>query len=156
MKRKQDKLRICLTASAGGHITQLLRLAASWNGYETFWVTTTPVVMKKLRKDARAYVVGECNREHPLRVLGVLMKCIKIAFAERPDVVISTGAAAGCMMCFLGKLCRAKVVWMDSITNVERMSLSGRMVRHIADLCLVQWPELVEKYDGVEYQGSVI
>jgi len=36
------------------------------------------------------------------------------------------------------------------------MSLSGRMVRHIADLSLVQWSELAEQYKNVEYAGAVI
>jgi hypothetical protein len=60
------------------------------------------------------------------------------------------------MVCFLGKLIGAKVIWLDSITNVNKLSLSGRMVRHIADLFLVQWPGLVEKYSNVEYAGAVI
>lgn len=153
---RQKGLRICLAASAGGHITQLLTLSQSWNGYEIFWVTTTNVVAKKLSEYARVYVVGECNRQHPLRFLKVLARCVRVAFREKADVVISTGAAAGCIMCFLGKLRGAKVIWLDSITNVERMSLSGRLVRRIADLCLVQWPELTEKYSGVEYEGCVI
>jgi len=114
------------------------------------------VVRDKLRRFGEVYVVGECNREYPLRFLKVLMRCIKVTLVQRPDVVISTGAAAGCIMCFLGKLRGAKIIWLDSITNVERMSLSGRMVRYVADLCLVQWPELVDKYRVVEYEGSVI
>jgi UDP-N-acetylglucosamine:LPS N-acetylglucosamine transferase len=81
---------------------------------------------------------------------------LKVVLRERPDVVISTGAAVGCIVCFLGKLLGAKVVWIDSITNVERISLSGRMVRYIADLFLVQWPELAKRYDNVEYVGVVI
>jgi UDP-N-acetylglucosamine:LPS N-acetylglucosamine transferase len=79
-----------------------------------------------------------------------------VIFKERPDVVISTGAAAGCLVCFLSKLFGAKVVWVDSITNVERISLSGRMVRYISDLFLVQWPELARQYSNVEYVGAVI
>jgi len=75
---------------------------------------------------------------------------------ERPNVVISTGAAVGCIMCFLGKLLGAKVVWVDSIANVGWVSLSGRMVRHIADLFFVQWPEIAEQYSNVEYVGAVI
>jgi len=71
-------------------------------------------------------------------------------------VVISTGAAAGCMTCFLSKLIGAKVVWIDSITNVKRISLSGRMVRYIADIFLTQWPEIAEQYSNVEYVGTVI
>jgi hypothetical protein len=48
------------------------------------------------------------------------------------------------------------VVWIDSITNVERISLSGRMVRRIADLFLVQWPDLVNRYEKVEFAGALI
>ena len=151
-----SKLRICLAASAGGHISQLLKLAASWDGYETFCVTTTEVVRNNLGKLGEVYVVGECNRQHPLRVFAVFLRCLRIVFKEKPDVVISTGAAAGCMLCFIGKIIGAKVVWIDSITNVERISLSGRMVRYIADLFLVQWPELAGRYKRIEFVGTVI
>jgi beta-1,4-N-acetylglucosaminyltransferase len=153
---KRRQLRICLAASAGGHISQLLKLAESWNGYETFCVTTTQVVRNNLGKLGEVYVVGECNRQHLIRVVAVFLRCVRIISKERPDVVISTGAAAGCMLCFLGKLLGAKVVWIDSITNVERVSLSGRMVRYIADLFLVQWPELAGRYEKVEFVGTVV
>ncbi len=153
---KPEQLLICLAASAGGHLTQLLKLAECWNGYNTFCVTTTEVVREKLGRFGEVYVVGECNRQYPLRVIRVLYRCIRIVLSRRPDVVISTGAAAGCMLCLLGKMLGSKVVWIDSITNVERISLSGRMVRHVADLFLVQWPELTSRYKNVEYAGTLI
>lgn len=156
MISKNDKIRICLAASSGGHMSQLMKLSECWEGHEAIYVTTTEVLREGLSKKGRVYVVGESNHQTPLQVFKVLAKCIKIIFRERPAVVISTGAAAGCLMSFLGKLSGAKVVWMDSITNVERLSLSGRMVRYIADLFLVQWPELVNKYSKVEYAGEVI
>jgi len=156
MSNTRKKLLICLAASAGGHLTQLLKLSESWQEYDTFYMTTSDVVREKLQKYGKAYTVGECNREHPFRVILVLIRCINAILRERPDVVISTGAAVGCIVCFLSKLLGAKVVWFDSITNVERISLSGRMVRHIADLFLVQWPELAEQYSNVEYVGAVI
>ncbi|MHC4653647.1 MAG: PssD/Cps14F family polysaccharide biosynthesis glycosyltransferase [Planctomycetota bacterium] len=149
-------MRMCLAASAGGHMSQLLKLTDSWQGYGTFCVTTASLVHEKLQKYGKVYVVGECNRKHPLRVILVLLRCMGVILRERPDVVISTGAAAGCMMCFLAKLLRAKVVWVDSITNVECISLSGRLVRFIANLFLVQWPELAQRYHNVEYVGEVI
>lgn len=149
-------MRICLVASAGGHMVQLLRLIGNWNRYDTSCVTTSSTCREKLRKYGRVYVVGECNREHPLRVILVLLQCVNVVLRERPDVVISTGAAAGCMVCYLAKIASARVVWVDSITNVEKLSLSGRMVRHIADLFLVQWLGLAERYSDVEYVGPVI
>jgi len=149
-------MKVCIAASAGGHISQLLKLAESWKKYDTFCVTTTEVMRDKLLQRGKVYVVGECNRHRPLRVIKVLLSCIRIVLRERPNVVISTGAAVGCIACFLAKLIGAKVVWIDSITNVERISLSGWMVRHIADLFLVQWPELADRYKNAEYGGAVI
>ena len=65
----EKKLRICLVASAGGHLTQLLQLAKSWSGYDLFYVVTSELVREELRKRGRVYVVAECNRLHPLKVL---------------------------------------------------------------------------------------
>ena len=152
----KSSLKICLAASGGGHLTELLELSDSWKGHDTFFVTTVPVVRDDLQTTGNIYVVGECNRQYPIRLLKVFLKCIRITLRERPNVVISTGAAAGCMICFLAKFLGAKIIWIDSITNVERISLSGRMVRFIADLFLVQWSELTSKYKNVEYTGTLI
>jgi UDP-N-acetylglucosamine:LPS N-acetylglucosamine transferase len=149
-------LKICLAASAGGHLTQLLKLARGWEGYDVFFVTTGHAVENELQKRGKVYIVGESNRKQLLKTMKVFLKCVKIVRNERPDVILSTGAAAGCMLCFLSKLRGAKVIWMDSITNTEKLSLSGRMVRYIADMFLVQWPQLAAKYKNVEYVGSVI
>jgi len=152
----EKKLRICLVASAGGHLSQLLKLAESWRGYDLFYVVTSKLVREELRKRGRVYVVAECNRQHFLQLMKVLVKCAIIVLRERPQVVISTGAAAGCIECFLGKLIGAKVIWVDSIANVEKLSLSGRMVRYIADMFFVQWPELTIKYTNVQFAGMVV
>jgi beta-1,4-N-acetylglucosaminyltransferase len=152
----RKRLKVCLAASAGGHLSQLLFLEASWEKYDTFSITTQAVVSKKLSKYGNVYIVGECNRQQPLRVTKVILGCANAIFHEKPDVIITTGAAVGCIVCFLSKLIGAKVIWIDSITNVERLSLSGRMVRYVADLFLVQWPELARKYSNVQYIGSII
>ena len=154
--KAQKPMKICLAASAGGHLTQLLKLTDSWRGYKTCYVTTTGFVQGKLQKYGKVYVVGESNREHLLRVIFVLIRCVNVILREKPDVVISTGAAVGCIMCFLSKLLGAKVVWIDSIANTEILSMSGRMIRPFADLILSQWPEVAEKYNNVEYGGAVI
>jgi UDP-N-acetylglucosamine:LPS N-acetylglucosamine transferase len=111
---------------------------------------------KNFSQQGPVYVIGECNRYHPLKALRVFIKSLKVVIKERPDVVITTGSLPLALVCFWGKLLGAKIVWIDSITNVYRLSLSGRLVRRIADLLLVQWPELAEKYPGVEYAGAVI
>ena len=151
-----NQLKLCLVSSAGGHLSQLLALSDSWKSYDKFWITTSGLVCSKLEEYGKVYVAGECNREHPLKVLRVLFYCGWVILRQRPEVVISTGAAVGCIACFWGKLFGAKVVWIDSITNVEKLSLSGHLVKCIADLFLVQWPELARKYPGSEYAGAIV
>jgi len=152
----QHRLRIGLIASSGGHLSQLLKLSDAWRGYDVFYVVTTDVVKAKLGADKRVYVAGECNREYPRRVLKSFWVCLGVIRRERPAVVLSTGAAIGCLSCLIGRVLGAKVIWVDSITNVDRMSLSGRIVRRIASLCVVQWPDLAVKYPGTEYLGNIV
>ena len=132
------------------------KVAPAWSGHSTFWITTAHVVGNTLSKSGEVYVVDECNREHPFRVITAFLRCMSVVLKERPDVVISTGAAPGCLTALFGRMLGAKVFWLDSITNVKRLSLSGRLVRPFAHLFLVQWPELAERYQGVEYVGAVI
>jgi UDP-N-acetylglucosamine:LPS N-acetylglucosamine transferase len=148
--------KLCLAASAGGHLSQLLSLQPVWQGYEVVCVSTGTMVREKLEAMGRTYIVGECNRQHPLKTCGVLWKCIRIVLMERPDIVLSTGAAAGFLMCFLAKLLGAKIVWVDSIANAKTMSMSGRMIRPFADLILSQWSDVATKYPGVKYVGEII
>ncbi len=152
----EKQRRICLVASAGGHLSELLKIAEVWSGERICWITTGNVVRQSLGKSGEVHVVGECNRQHPFRVFAVLLRCFHIIRHERPHVVISTGAAPGCLAAVLGHLIGARVIWLDSITNVHRLSLSGRLVRPFADLFLVQWPALARKYRGVEYVGAVV
>jgi exopolysaccharide biosynthesis glucuronosyltransferase PssD len=74
---------------------------------------------------------------------------------ERPDVVISTGAAPGFFAIRLGRLMRARTIWIDSVANIEKMSLSGELVCGKADLVLTQWPHLAREGAPL-YKGSVL
>lgn len=151
-------MKIALVASAGGHLNELLKLEGAWEGREAFFVTTVEVVAKELgeRYGSKVYVVGESNHKHPLKVARTLLRCARIILREHPDVIMSTGAAHGCVMCALGKAMGARVVWVDSIANVDRPSLSGRIVRHFADLFIVQWPDLVKRWHPAEYHGEIL
>ena len=148
-------MKICFVASAGGHMLQLLKLDNISCAHESVYVTTSELLSKKLSQRGIFYAVGESNRQHPVRILKVLWKCIRIIAREKPDVVISTGASVGCIMGVLCKLRGGKVIWVDSITNVSRPSMSGRLIRPFADLFFVQWDRLSEPYNA-RYVGTLI
>lgn len=137
-------------------LLKLLEMSGSWPQSPSFCVSTLEALAGRLEEWGPVYVIGECNRRHPLNALRVLIRSLRIAVKERPDVVITTGSLPLAMVCFCAKLLGAKVIWIDSIANVERLSMSGRMVRYFADLFLTQWPELTLKYRNIEYVGAIL
>ena len=84
------------------------------------------------------------------------MRSLKIVIKERPDVVMTTGSLPLAMVCLSAKLFGAKIIWIDSIANIERFSLSGRMILPFADLFLTQWPERAQEHKSVEYAGAIV
>ena len=154
---KKDKM--CAGASAGGHMNQLLLLleqSECWPIQPEFFVTTMPQLSKTLKKKGRTYVIGECNRHHPVETLKVIGRAIRIVLQEKPNIILTTGSMPIAMFCLVAKLFRAKIIWIDSVANTQKFSLSGRLMVHLADLFLTQWPALAERHPKAEYAGEII
>ena len=156
MADTKDNLKVCFAASAGGHLTQLLKIVPSFKDYNVMSVTTSKLVAEKLKIYGRTYIISECNRRHFFRTIRSLYQAVKITFRERPDVVISTGAEPAFLICITAKLLGGRIVWVDSIANVQRLSLSGKLIRPFADLFLTQWPELADENKKIEYAGALL
>jgi UDP-N-acetylglucosamine:LPS N-acetylglucosamine transferase len=139
-----------------GQLLKLLEMSGSWSQAPSFYITTLEGLADRLAERGPVYVIGECNRRNPLSALRVLVRCVRTSIKERPDIVITTGSLPLAIFCFSAKVFGAKIVWIDSIANVERLSMSGRFVRCFADLFLTQWPELASRYKNVEYRGAIV
>jgi UDP-N-acetylglucosamine:LPS N-acetylglucosamine transferase len=154
-----NKLKICAGASAGGHTNQLLRLlgySEAWSAQPSFYITTAPELKGVFGNEERTYMLGECNRKHPFIAFAVIFRSLKILFIERPDLIITTGSMPIAIFCVISKLFGTKVVWIDSIANTKKLSMSGYFMRFFADVFLSQWEEVSKKYKGVEYAGELI
>ena len=155
--------RVVAVASGGGHWVQLFRLRLAWDECSVTYVTTDNDLREEVLADAYARgqalpdfrVICEANRWHKLRLLKQLAQLSLIILTLRPDAVITTGAAPGYFAIRIGRLVGARTAWVDSIANVEEMSLSGARAGRHADLWLTQWPELVRP-NGPEYRGAVL
>ena len=155
------ELKLIVGASAGGHANELLILLDAargiWPIEPSAYVTTMHVAADGLFKRGKpVHVIGECDRYKPLQAIGVLFRTLLLAIQERPDAVVTTGSMPLAIFCIWAKLLGAKIVWIDSIAQIHRMSASGALMRHVADLCLVQWPDVAARYANVEYSGEVL
>lgn len=150
--RKSQK--VLAVASAGGHWIQLMRLVPSLDGCEVVFVATVDSY-SALAPENKFYAVPDANRWNKFLLFALAGRIAWIVCTERPDVVISTGAAPGYFAILFGHLLGARTVWIDSLANVERLSLSGRLAGRYADLCLTQWPHLA-KAEGPQYAGAIL
>ncbi|MEZ6019216.1 MAG: glycosyltransferase [Planctomycetota bacterium] len=131
-----------------------MRLRPAWQGYDVVYCSVHPEYQQQIG-DARLYVVPDSNAKSKLAVLRTAFAILRVLRKERPDVVISTGAAPGGLALFFAKKMGAKTIWIDSIANAEVLSMSGQKAGKHADLWLTQWPELARP-EGPEYHGSVL
>jgi hypothetical protein len=79
----------------------------------------------------------------------------RIIARERPDVIVSTGAAPGYLAIRIGRVLGVATVWLDSIANVEKVSLSGSRAGRSVELWLTQWPHLHQP-QGPWFAGAVV
>lgn len=140
-------LKICLAASGGGHVRQLLDLQPVWSVGDHFFVTEDTALGRSLGKDHRTYFVphfawGQAKLGAPFRMLGRAAKSFvasaKIMLREKPDVVISTGAGAVIFAVLWGRLIGARVIVVESFARFEKPSLFGRMAAPLAHDMVVQ------------------
>jgi UDP-N-acetylglucosamine:LPS N-acetylglucosamine transferase len=132
---------ILAVASGGGHWVQLLRLRPAFEGRRVAFVTVRDSYRADVG-DVPFYVINDATRWDKLGLARMCLRLLWIILRERPGVIISTGAAPGYFALRFGKLLGARTIWLDSIANVEQMSMTGCLVRRHADLWLTQWPHL--------------
>jgi UDP-N-acetylglucosamine:LPS N-acetylglucosamine transferase len=148
-----NRQRVLAVASSGGHWIQLRRLAPAFEGHDVAYLTTDPGHRSAVGS-ARFYHVNDASRASKLAVIRCALRILWVLLRERPTVVVSTGAAPGYLAIRLARLLDARTVWIDSVANVDELSMSGRMASTATDLCLTQWPHLAG--GGVRYLGAVL
>ena len=156
MNRSQNSKpkRVLAISSGGGHWVQLQRLRPSFEGADIAFATVREAYRSEVGA-ARFHVVPDSNFSNKLKLLRTAFGVLRILLKERPQVVVSTGAAPGFFGIVLGRLLGAKTVWIDSVANVEELSMCGRHAGRWADLWLTQWEHLARE-SGPRYAGSVL
>lgn len=149
-------MKVCMVGSSGGHLTHLYMLKPFWDNKERFWVTFD-------KEDARSLLEGEkmypcyfpTNRNIKNLIRNTFL-AFKVLKKEKPDLIISSGAAVAVPFFYLGKfLFGAKVVYIEVFDRIDKPTMSGKLVHPIADLFIVEWEEMKEVYAKAINLGSI-
>ncbi len=148
-------MKVCLAGSSGGHLTHLYMLKPFWEDKERFWVTFN-------KDDANSLLEGESvyhcyyptNRSIKALIINTRLAW-RVLRKERPDVIISTGAAVAVPFFYLGKLFGAKLIYIEVFDRINTSTMTGKMVHPITDKFIVQWEEMKQVYPKAINLGSI-
>lgn len=148
-------MKVCLVGSSGGHLTHLYMLKPFWQDKERFWVTFN-------KEDANSILEGEqvyhcyfpTNRSLKALLINTRLAW-RVLRKERPDVIVSSGAAVAVPFFYLGKLFRMKTIYIEVFDRIDKPTMTGKMVYPVTDRFIVQWEEMKQVYKKAINLGSI-
>ena len=73
----------------------------------------------------------------------------------KPDVIVTTGEHTCVAMCYIAKIIKKKVIYIESFANIETKTLTGKLIYPIADKFIVQWKSMLKLYPKAIYEGWI-
>jgi UDP-N-acetylglucosamine:LPS N-acetylglucosamine transferase len=150
----RPRKKILAISSGGGHWIELLRLRPAFKGHFVVYATVSDAYRDHV-PGAPLRVISDVTRWNRLGLVKTAAQVLRLLLEERPDIVVSTGALPGFFGIVIAKRLGMRTIWVDSLANVEELSMSGQRVGPHADLWLTQWPELARD-GGPCYAGTVL
>lgn len=153
--KKKEKVKVCLVGSSGGHLTHLYMLKSLWKDWDRFWVTFDKTDANSLLKDEKVYHCFFPTNRNIKNLIKNTFLAIKVLIKERPDLIISSGAAVAVPFFWIGKLMGAKTIYIEVFDRINKPTLTGRLVYPVTDKFIVQWDEMKKVYPKAINLGSI-
>jgi len=154
-------LRVLFVLGSGGHTTRGIILANQIHAEKYFMVPWESEVTKQKVGDNYFSVISPRFRAKDNRIITVLrtlflfLHSLIILIYIRPNLVISTGSGLTIPPFLVAAFLRIKTIYIESPSRVYYPSLAGKMLIGKTSLWLSSWPELAQRYEGVEYKGMI-
>lgn len=153
--KDNSKLKICLVGSSGGHLTHLYMLKPLWKNWERFWVTFDKEDAKNLLENEHLIpCYYPTNRSIKALIINTRLAW-KTLKKEKPDLIISTGAAVAVPFFYLGKLFGAKTIYIEVFDRINKPTITGMMVYPVTDKFIVEWEDMKRVYPKAINLGSI-
>ncbi len=152
--------KVMFIASTGGHLNELMQLKPLFNNYDYCLVTekTKSNLNLKNKFPKVSFLVYGTKDHLPSYIFKFTFNCFKsvgIYLKYRPKYIVTTGTHTAVPICYIAKLFRSKIIFIETIANRNMKTLAGKLVYPIADKFIVQWEEMLKLYPKAEYWGWI-
>lgn len=147
-------IKICLTCSAGGHLHELLLAIRNIDCSNSYWVINDSPYLRIFLKKRKHHFIMNTTPTNKLTWVINALQSLFFLLLERPDVIISTGAGVSFPTMWLGKkIFGVKVIYIASAADITKPARTPYRAYNIADLFLVQWPEMLNFFPNGKLIG---
>ena len=153
--KKNEEIKICLVGSSGGHLTHLYQLKKFWENKNRFWVTFDKEDARSILENEKVYNCYYPTNRNLKNLIRNTFVALKVLKKERPDIIISSGAAIAVPFFYLGKIFGAKTVYIEVFDRIDKPTLTGKLVYPVTDKFIIQWEEMKKVYKKAENFGSI-
>ena len=147
--------------TTGGHLKELLQLKKLFGKYDSYLITEKTDSTKKLKdeyKEKMGYMVFG-TKDHmltyPFKLLANCFISVYYFIKIRPKYIVTTGTHTAGPICYLGKIFGSKIIYIETMANINRKTQTGRLIYPIADLFIVQWESMLKIYPKAVYGGFI-
>lgn len=126
-----------------------------WKNKNRFWVTFNKEDAQSKLKNETMYSCYYPTNRNLKNLIKNTFLAIKILRKEKPDLIISSGAAVAVPFFYVGKLMGAKVIYIEVFDRYDKPTLTGKLVYPIADKFIVQWKDEKKVYPKAIDLGSI-
>ena len=153
--KKSDHMKVCLVGSSGGHLTHLYMLKPFWHNKDRFWATFDKEDARSLLKGEKTYPVYYPSNRSIKALFINTYRAIRILHKEKPDLIISSGAAPAIPFFWIGKMMGAKTVYIEVFDRINASTIAGKLCYPVADRFIVQWEDMKKVYPKAINLGSI-
>ena len=155
------KKKVLFISSTGGHLSELQQLSPLFEKYDYHIITEKDVSTKNLKEKygEKISYLPYGTRKKLFRYIFIYaylcLKTIFLYFKIRPKYIVTTGTHTAGPMCYLGKLFKSKIIYIETFANSKTKSITGSLVYKFADLFIVQWEDMLKLYPKGTYGGWI-
>ena len=126
-----------------------------WKNKDRFWVTFDKEDAKSILSGEKVYSCYFPTNRNLKNLIRNTLLAVKILRKEKPDLLISSGAAVAVPFFYIAKLMGKKVIYIEVYDRIDKPTLTGRLVYPIVDSFIVQWEEQKQVYKKAVNFGSI-
>ena len=145
--------KICIVSSCGGHLTEVRALKPSYDKYDHFYVLNDQALLPPDMEGKTRFIR---HSERDLLFFVNLWEAWRILRAERPTLILSTGAGPVVPFCLVGKLLRIPTVFVETFTRVSAPSMTGKIMYRLTGYFFYQWKSLEKFFPNATYGGPLV